>query len=204
MDEEQSEPKIPLSEAIFVGFFPIIADAIEVVLVFFGLDDFWISDAIYFPASQIYFRMRGVKGTASLVTNALELLPYVGWLPLRTVGFVITVWTANHPQAAGALAAVAARGGAVKVGAGGAAKIGPRGTLAQAGAGGGQEAPPAPQRAAPKAGTGPQETTPLETPEQTVRRGPEISEEAFGVVKEPIEKVKETMEKIPEPEGSKT
>lgn len=91
MADEQNEPKISLPEVIIVGGFLSLVDAVELAIVFFGFDDFWISDAIAFPATQIYLRWKGVKGLYSFIGNSVELIPYVGWFPTRTIAFVITV-----------------------------------------------------------------------------------------------------------------
>jgi len=97
-EEEKPEPKISTPEAILVIMVLMLADGIELLLLFLALDDFWISDAIAFPLTQFYLRMKGVKGTASLVANLLELIPYVGWLPLRTIGFATVVYLDHHPK----------------------------------------------------------------------------------------------------------
>jgi hypothetical protein len=147
MDEEKPEPKISLPEAIFVGSLIVLADTVEFILLFFGLDDFWISDAIAFPSTQIYLRMKGVRGTYSLVANLLELIPYLGDLPFRTIGFVLVVWFDHHPKVeavvkkaaavAVAVAATAATGGATAPAAGAVAAGGgaAAGGAAAAGAG---------------------------------------------------------------------
>lgn len=200
--EEQHEPKIPLPEAIFVGMFVALADAFELMLLFFALDDFWISDAIAFPATQIYFRMRGVKGTASLATNVLELFPYIGSLPLRTIGFVMTVWMANHPAAVGAL-------GAVAKGAGGAGpKLAPAAAPGAPGGASGQtqgrqergERRPAAETAQPQRGEPFPAAQESAAAPQAPETAPRILEEDFGVKKEPLEKVRDIMETIPAPE----
>lgn len=97
MDEElENQPKILLAEALIVGpLFFIIPDLIELTLLFFGLDDFWLSDMYSFATSQIYLRLKGIKTTYTLITNVLEMIPYVGALPLRTIGFIITYYIVN-------------------------------------------------------------------------------------------------------------
>ena len=203
-EEEKPQPKISLPEALFVGSFVALADAVELVLVFFLLDDFWISDAIAFPATQIYLRMKGVKGTYSLVGNGLELVPYVGWLPLRTIGFAITVWLDHHPKleaAALGVTAIAGKSGVKGVEAGKtppatreARALGATPQVAPAFAtGGASPGVPPPVMFAEEAGE-----KAYERPESA----PAISEEAFGVPKEPIEKVREIMERAPELEDT--
>ncbi|MGB9608953.1 MAG: hypothetical protein ACPL3E_01100 [Minisyncoccia bacterium] len=99
MDENQNEPKIRLGEALIAGFwFFALPDLIEFLLIFFGLDDFWLSDLYAFSSSQLYLYLKGVKRIYNLVANLLELIPYLGWLPFRTVGFAITVFIENNPK----------------------------------------------------------------------------------------------------------
>lgn len=105
MEEERPEPKISIPEAIVAGGMILLADGIELLILFLGLDDFWISDAIAFPITQLYLRLKGVKGTMSLAANIIELIPYVGWLPLRTLGFIGVVYMDHHPKMGGVLAA---------------------------------------------------------------------------------------------------
>lgn len=101
MGGEKPEPKISLPEILIVGpLFFVIPDLIEIALIFFGLDDFGIVDIYSFFTSQIYLYLKGVKPTYALITNCLELIPYIGWLPMRTVGFSITVFVDRHPKIA--------------------------------------------------------------------------------------------------------
>ena len=75
-------------------------DLIGLALVFFGLDDFWIIDALTFPVTQFYFRMIGAKATADLIASGIELIPYVGALPIKSIGMNITIYLTNHPSKA--------------------------------------------------------------------------------------------------------
>lgn len=110
MDEAAHQPKISLPEVIFVGtLLFVVPDTLEIVFALVGVDDFGVSDVIFFPAAQFYLRMKGVRGSYSLVTGGLEVIPYVGALPLRTIGFLITAWLDHHPRAAGAVALVGSR-----------------------------------------------------------------------------------------------
>lgn len=99
-EEPEDQPKISLPELVFITPFFIITDTIGMALAFFGLDDFGLIDLFQFPISQIYLRMKGVRGTAMLVGNVLETLPYVGALPNETVSWLITVWLDRHPKVA--------------------------------------------------------------------------------------------------------
>jgi len=94
---ESHEPKISIVE-IFLGLAVVgIADLVELLLLAFGLDDFWISDLVAFPITQLYLRLKGVRGNYSLIANCIELIPYVGALPLRTIGFLATIYIDRHP-----------------------------------------------------------------------------------------------------------
>lgn len=113
--EEEGGKKISMVEAILLVAYIGLTDLIGIVLVFFGLDDFFILDILTFPVTQLYFRMKGVKATADLVTNILELIPYLGALPIRTVGLIITIYIANHPKSLASQTAQVAGGKMPKV-----------------------------------------------------------------------------------------
>lgn len=99
MEREQPK-KISSSEAIILMSYVGLLDIFGLILVCFLLDDFFILDILTFPVTQFYFRIKGVKSTYDLVASTLELIPYVGALPIKTVGVAITIWMANHPKAA--------------------------------------------------------------------------------------------------------
>ena len=92
------EKKISLPETIILVTYIGFTDLIGLLLIFFALDDFFILDILTFPVTQFYFRIKGVKGTADLVSNTAELIPYLGALPIRTIGLIITIYLANHPE----------------------------------------------------------------------------------------------------------
>ncbi|HDH31260.1 MAG TPA: hypothetical protein ENH26_00610 [Candidatus Wolfebacteria bacterium] len=92
-----NEKCISLPESILLIMYIGFTDLIGIILIFFGLDDFLILDLITFPVTQFYFRIKGVRSTYDLATNILECIPYLGALPMRTVGLIITIYLANHP-----------------------------------------------------------------------------------------------------------
>ncbi|OGY61977.1 MAG: hypothetical protein A2745_01075 [Candidatus Harrisonbacteria bacterium RIFCSPHIGHO2_01_FULL_44_13] len=96
----EHQPKISIVEAVFLLMYLGFTDLVGIILVLFAFDDFFIIDALTFPVTQVYFRMKGVKGTADLIANVAELVPYVGALPLRTVGVLIVIWADRHPEGA--------------------------------------------------------------------------------------------------------
>ncbi len=113
MADQGQGHKISDPEAVFVIIAIGLVDLVELALVFFGLDDFWISDAIAFPLTQIYLRMKGVRGTYELIGNIIELIPYAGWIPFRTLGMIATIYVDRHPRleaVAGAVGQIAQKG----------------------------------------------------------------------------------------------
>ena len=81
-----------------LNLYIIPLDLLGLILVFFGLDDFWIIDILTFPTTQFYFRIKGAKASADLVTSLLELVPYLGALPIKSIGMNITIYLTNHPE----------------------------------------------------------------------------------------------------------
>ena len=114
---EKSKPKISLVEIVFITPLFMLNDAIGVVLLLFGLDDFFILDIIRFPLSQVYLRLKGVRGTVMLITNILETIPYIGALPNATIGWLITCWIDHHPKLFKTMVAVSAGGPIAAIGA---------------------------------------------------------------------------------------
>lgn len=99
-DATPKDPKISLPEALIVLSFIMMVDLLELLLLFVGMDDFWITDALAFPTTYLYLRWKGVRGAYVLFTGAWELVPYLGWLPARTIGFLLTIWADRHPKKA--------------------------------------------------------------------------------------------------------
>ena len=91
-------PKISITEIVLITPYYLLSDAIGVALILIGIDDFFILDIIRFPVSQIYLRMKGVAGTATLVSNLLETLPYIGALPIASIGWFVTIYLDRHPE----------------------------------------------------------------------------------------------------------
>lgn len=74
-----------------IAVFITLTDIIGMVLVFFGLDDFLILDAITSPIIAVYSISRKGGGWYNIVAGLLELIPYVGALPIRTIGFFLSL-----------------------------------------------------------------------------------------------------------------
>ncbi|MEK7180845.1 MAG: hypothetical protein AAB738_00735 [Patescibacteria group bacterium] len=95
-EEEKPQPKISDVEVILIGGICLFFDAIELVLLFFALDDFWILDT-FASVIAIYYWFRGVRQTWYVAMWILELIPWLGGLPLKTIGFGVTVYLDRHP-----------------------------------------------------------------------------------------------------------
>ncbi|TSC95819.1 MAG: hypothetical protein Athens101426_590 [Parcubacteria group bacterium Athens1014_26] len=94
------EPKISTVEIVFITPLFLLADGIEFLITLSGMVFLnWFVSAIRFPISQIYFRMKGVKGTSMLISSILELIPFFNGLPISTIGWIITIWLDRHPKA---------------------------------------------------------------------------------------------------------
>lgn len=93
----ENQKKISLPEIIIILLYIVPLDALGLILLLFGLDDFWIIDMLTFPVTQFYFRIKGVRAGADLIASMVELIPYVGTLPIKTVGVVLTIYLTNNP-----------------------------------------------------------------------------------------------------------
>lgn len=101
------EKKISLPETlilvIVVGsyeIFEIVADLLFpvpflgqalLIINFFGDWFIWL-------LVQFWIIIRGLKNSYYIVGNALEMIPGVDMLPLRTIGLIATIYVANHPE----------------------------------------------------------------------------------------------------------
>ncbi len=105
--DDSEEKKFTITESILIMSYIGITDIIGIILVCFALDDFGIIDLLAFPVTQLYFRAKKAKATADLIGGILELVPYVGALPIRSIAVGMTIYAENHPkQVAKATAAV--------------------------------------------------------------------------------------------------
>lgn len=106
----ESEPQISTMMAI-VGFLVLgVADVIGIVLLPFGLDDFWILDFFLTLPMVIYLFFKGMQGSFKgaksgarsflriLFRFAPEFLPYVGALPVGSAAWLWTLWKDRHPD----------------------------------------------------------------------------------------------------------
>jgi len=95
----RSPSRISILAVLLFTPYLVLLDVIDLLLLLVGMDDFWITDILSFPITQLYFLWKGTRSTYNLIGNGLEFIPYVGKLPLRTAGFLLTVWGANRRAA---------------------------------------------------------------------------------------------------------
>ncbi len=92
--EENREPKMTLTEIIFITPFYLISDAIDILLFCMLLEDLGIMDTVRTSISQFYFVVLKKMGPeiwlTNLIVNAIKFFPYVGSLvPSSFVWFTI-------------------------------------------------------------------------------------------------------------------
>lgn len=152
---ERPEPKFGGAEIVFGTIFYLILDILD-----------WFEAGI--PGtdvvswlSQFYYINKGVPGTRMVVANIIELIPGIDYLPIRTVVFLLVVWTDRHPK----VEAAAELAGNFVPGSRGAAEL--------------QHGPAAPS-AASRSGAA-----------ETRLPGKQVGEEAFGMPKETFESIEE-------------
>ena len=105
MNEEQHTPKI-LEVEIVMGYLIFIGvDILELILTFTGVgvivDD--IISAIVFVPEQLYLIIRGVRWEYVAVTTLLGYIPFADVIPMRTIGWTMTVMADRSPTAQEAL-----------------------------------------------------------------------------------------------------
>jgi len=85
-----NEPKISTSEIVYIGLVFILFDANGFALIWVGLDDVWILDILSL-LSTFYLKMKGVSLVSDLLAKAIEAIPWVGVLPMYTIGWIGTI-----------------------------------------------------------------------------------------------------------------
>ena len=100
-EREEEKGKVSLVEGIIMFMIVATADIIEIILTFFGLNP--LSIIIDVPVAftiQFWLWMKGSKWTWALAGNLIEFIPYVDFLPIRTVTLLLTIYLSNHSKAA--------------------------------------------------------------------------------------------------------
>ncbi|MBM3256881.1 MAG: hypothetical protein FJY98_00925 [Candidatus Liptonbacteria bacterium] len=204
-ERSEPEPKISVTETLLIGFVFAAIDAVEIGIIFVGLDDFWILDTL---ASTIfvYLFLKGIPPIRQLITWLLELFPWLGAAPLLTAGWIWTVYADHNPNSFAAKAvnttvgvSTAMRGGGTmmqKVRAGAAA------VRAEQTATHGVERSGVHQEKTEKTAVraGGTEELGENFAQSPAKSGSTVSDEAMGAEKDPLEKLQEVMTKMPEPE----
>lgn len=123
MDEIETGPKIDGIEAIFMICLCLVFDAIDfgatLLDAIAGVGEFikFFNNIIASSVLFFWVMMKGVRSTWTLAGGAMEFIPIVNALPIRTITMVCTIWLDRHPNEAAAVESVArpvfrSRGGA--------------------------------------------------------------------------------------------
>jgi len=101
--QNKPEPKINLVIGIILLTIFFILDIVDIILKFAGLDDFLIVDIIsYLFLVPYFFYYKYIKKADfsghTVIMSLIELIPYIGTLPLRTIGLGMTFWIDRHPE----------------------------------------------------------------------------------------------------------
>lgn len=92
-------PKISGIEAFLLICYVGILDIIGMALLLFGLDDGFILDLAATPVTQLYLRMKQVsRAGLDLMVGLVELIPWVGGLPFKTIGIILVIFADWHPD----------------------------------------------------------------------------------------------------------
>ena len=100
-----SEKKIDFVQAFLMLFIAAIADLINIVLIFFALDDFGLIELVTVPLFGLWFYFNGGDWNYALRASLIELVPYLGVLPLYTIFIERAIHRTNHPKEKGSAAA---------------------------------------------------------------------------------------------------
>ncbi len=95
--EETTPKKFTEAEMVILLLYIGFTDLVGILIVCFALDDVGIIDILTFPVTQFYFRMKRVNSNFDLVGNVVEVIPYIGALPIRTIVCWMTMQAANNP-----------------------------------------------------------------------------------------------------------
>ncbi len=193
-EEQKPEPKISLVEAILIGIALFLVSIVNLIPL---VGD--ITSPIVGSLMAFYLYMKGLRGTSVVVTNAIGyacgLVPILQALPTELFAWVVTVWIDRHPELEKATEmAGAAKGGRGSVGSAeteatettGATRHSASVETETAGSAGGAGRT---RGAGNMSGAG-EEGSPNNKEDES---GVGISDEVFGMEKEPIEKTKEDL-----------
>lgn len=113
-----NQKKISLVEALLIVLFNLFADAVDVafnllaLVPVVGVGILMVSpfvSASFFVINEFWLIMRGGFGfrqqVSVIVGNLLDIIPFLSFLPFKTVSVVIAIYMINHPKAITALSA---------------------------------------------------------------------------------------------------
>lgn len=84
---------ISLPETIIMVILSLISEVLDIIdlgwIIGFPLQ-FWI----FLKGGDFNFKKQGV----SIVGNLIELIPFIDWLPIRTITLIITINRINYPE----------------------------------------------------------------------------------------------------------
>lgn len=103
--QQKHVPKISTGMAIVVVGWAMLLDFITICCLFLALDDFIVTDLLALPITG-YFWWKGSKWVIDLIMKVIEWIPYVGTLPLMTLGALIVVIVDRSPKLNAALSQV--------------------------------------------------------------------------------------------------
>src|SRR3989344_5633509 len=89
------KPKISVVEAVLCIFLALGFDILD----FIPFISFF-SGVIGFCVFQFYFIMKRVKSGPNIVANAIDMLPFLSWLPSVTAGVVVVILMDRSPRLA--------------------------------------------------------------------------------------------------------
>ncbi|OGM89705.1 hypothetical protein A3J77_01770 [Candidatus Wolfebacteria bacterium RBG_13_41_7] len=113
-----NQKKISLAEALLMILLNLFGDAIDAALNFLalvpviGIGILMISpfvSASFFAITEFWLIMRGGVGfrqqVSVIVGNLLDIIPFLSFLPFKTVSVAVAIYMVNHPKAITALSA---------------------------------------------------------------------------------------------------
>jgi hypothetical protein len=95
---ELKDLKFTKVDVIFVGVPLALVDIIGMIIVFFGLDDLGLFDILVDPFLIWYYNHKDVMNPMRIITMLAEPIPYIGALPLYSLGFWMAYYEDRHPK----------------------------------------------------------------------------------------------------------
>lgn len=89
--EKPSGPHFDTIDTIFYLFIAILGDV---------FDGIWVTRILFAPITILFLYLKGVDQMISknMISQAVELIPVVGWLPISTTMAIFTIVLTNHPE----------------------------------------------------------------------------------------------------------